>query len=98
MDCFVTARAPAGALPQPRGMIRAADDDSAPSGLLLEMALEAKTRVAGDQHFLVHRTMHLMAARAAFPQRFVLKHERAELHRVTLAAGFVFRKQRRPAC
>ena len=38
--------------------------------------------------------MRLVASGATFTQRFVLKHERPELRRVTLGASFVLRKQR----
>ena len=78
-------------------MVLSADRDSSRYELLLKVALEAETLVAGDQHSLVDRAVRLVTRRAAFTQRLVLIDKRPELHRVTLAAGLVFRKQRSPS-
>lgn len=93
----MTARAPARAPGQKRSVILSANDDDTGARLLLEMAFEAKTLVAGDQHSLVDRTVRLVTSRAAFTQRLMLIDKGPELHCVTLAAGLVFRKQRGPA-
>ena len=78
-------------------MVLSADCDSSRYELLLKVALEAETLVAGDQHSLVDRAVRLVTRRAAFTQRLVLINERPELHRMALAAGFVFGKQGSPS-
>src|SRR5438552_9112602 len=94
---FMTACAPAGALPQTTGMVLSTDNNYSSGRLLLEMTLEAERRVARDQHSLVDRTVRRVARRAPFTQRLVLINERPELHRMALAAGFVFGKQGSPS-
>ena len=74
-------------------MITSADDNAPGRCLLLEVALEAKVLVSLNQHPLVDGTMHRVAGRASFADRFMLKHKRAVLSRMASAAGVKFRGQ-----
>jgi len=87
---FVATAAPTRAAAEERRMVLSADNNASGRSLLLEMAFETERLIAGDQHFLVHRTMHPMAGGASFAQRFMFEHKRAELHGMALAAGFIF--------
>ena len=93
MNGFVAAGGPAGAAAQERRVILAADQDHSRSDLLLEVALEAETLIARDQHFLVHRAVRLMASPAPLAQGLVLEDEGSELRRMALATGLVLGKQ-----
>ena len=64
--------------------------------LLLEMAFDAKRRVALIQETLVDGTVRRMANDASLAQRFMLVDKRAALLRVTLEAGLVFAQERKP--
>jgi hypothetical protein len=94
MHRLVAAGTPAGSTAEEWRVIAPADEDLSRRGLLLEMALEAESLIARDQHALVYRTVGLVAGRASFAQGFVLEHKWAELDGVAFAAGFVFRHQR----
>ena len=65
--------------------------------LLLEMAFDAKRRVALIQETLVDGTVRRMANDASLAQRFMLVDKRAALLRVTLEAGLVFAQERKAA-
>ena len=78
-------------------MILAADHNTPQGDLLLEVAFETERLVARDEHLLIHRTMRLVAGRAAFPQGFMFEDERAELGGMAFAARFILGHQRRPA-
>ena len=65
--------------------------------LLLEMAFDAKRRVALIQETLVDGTVGRMADDASLAQRFMLVDKRAALLRVTLEAGLVFAQERKTA-
>ena len=97
VDGLMASCRPAGAAGQESGVIAAADQDGAPSHLLLEVTLQAQGGVAFRQHFLVHRAVRLMTGIATLPQRFVLENKRSALHRVTLEAGIVDSHQVGPA-
>src|SRR5437588_11073187 len=89
MDCRVTSRAPAPALPQPRRMRRIADINLTWRSLHLRMAFQAKIQITLDQQLSVHRTMRVMANRATLPQSLVLEYEWPRLFAMTLRAIFV---------
>ena len=65
--------------------------------LLLEMAFDAKRRVALIQQALVDGAVRRMADGATLAQRFMLVDKRAALLRVTLEAGLVFAQERKTA-
>jgi hypothetical protein len=92
---FVAASRPARSLRQPVGMVAVADENAPVAGLLLEMAFQAKVRVALGQHPLVYRAVRRMAAYATFANRFVFEHKRPALGGVTLETRFVMPEQRR---
>ena len=96
MNRLMAGGTPAGPSAEKRRVIAPADEDPPRRGLLLEMALEAKGLIARHQQALIHRTVRLVAGGAAFAQRLVLEHKRAELHRVAFAARFILRQQGRP--
>lgn len=78
-------------------MIAAADVDLAIDPLFLEMALEAKDRIAFDEHAWVDRAVGLVAGGASLADGLVFEGERAALGGVATAAGVVFRGQFRAA-
>jgi len=96
VDRFVAAGGPTGALLQPRRMIAVSDENLSVAGLLLEVTLEAKVRVALREQPLVDRAVRRMAAHAAFPHRFMLEHEWPALRGVALETSFVMAEQCRP--
>jgi hypothetical protein len=57
--------------------------------LLLEMAPEAKIGVAGNEHFLVDRSVRVMTGRASLPYCLMLEHKRPALRSVAFAARVV---------
>ena len=65
--------------------------------LLLEMAFQAKRRVAFVQQALVDGAVRRMADDATLPHCLVLVDKRAALLRVTLEAGFVSAQERKAA-
>lgn len=73
---------------QKAGMILTADDQIGPH-LLLKVAFQAKVRITRLQHFVIDGTMRLMAARAAVPQRLMLKGKRPALSSVAAQTGVV---------
>jgi len=66
-----------------------ADHDLPGRGLLLIVAFQAKLRVAGNQHLLVHAPMRIVARGAAFPHRFVFEDVRPALLRVAFETGVI---------
>src|SRR5438045_9561758 len=58
---FVTARAPTCAPAQERRVVLSADQNGSRRGLLLEMALEAERLISGHEHFLIYRSLRLVA-------------------------------------
>ena len=88
----VTTGSPAGAGLQQRRVVRIADINM-PGGnigtLNLGMTAEAKVGIADHQHLLIHRTVWIMAQRAAFAHGRVFKDKGARLVTMTLRAAFV---------
>ena len=70
-------------------MIASSDQNYIWRGLLLEMAFEAKVLVPLHQHFIVHRSVRVVAGGAAFTHRLVFKHERPSLGNVAFGTGFI---------
>ena len=97
MHRFVTTRRPTGAPRQKRRVVLATDINSPVNFLLLKVTLQTKIGIALLEHLGVDRAMHGVAGRAAFAHRFMLKHERPAMRRVTLSARVVFAQQRRAA-
>lgn len=92
MNGGVTARRPATALTQKRGVRDSADIDFAgrnARSLKLGVAFEAKVPIVLDQQFSVHGTMRSVTHGAAFAQGFVFKHKRTRLLAMTGRAAFV---------
>src|SRR5881296_328863 len=73
VDRWMTARRPARALSDERGMIDFADDEPAGAAGGLRMAFETEIEVALGEELAVDRAVGVMTARAAFPQRAVLE-------------------------
>ena len=61
------------------------------------MAPETKIGVARNQHFIVNRSVWVMANRAAFAHGFMLKDKRPSLRGVALATSIVLSEQCGPA-
>ena len=61
--------------------------------LLLEVALEAKHLIAGDQELLVDGTMRVVAGGATLAQRLMLEDEWSLLRRVALETDFILTHQ-----
>ena len=78
-------------------MIDVSNENVSGCFLLLEMAFDAKRRVALIQETLVDGTVRRMANDASLAQRFMLVDKRAALLRVTLEAGLVFAQERKTA-
>ena len=55
----------------------------------LGVAAQAQIAVTRDQHFGVHGPVDLMASRAAFTDRLMLKNKRTSLFLVAIEAGLV---------
>ena len=91
MNCFVTPRRPAGSSTQSPTVILPADIDSARSGLLLEVALQAEHMIPLRQHPRIHRSMRFVAGRASLTYRFVFEDEWPSLRDVAFAACLLFR-------
>ena len=68
-------------------MIASADENLADSRLVLKVALEAESGVALGEEFLVHRTVRLVADKAAFARCLVLVNKRPALLRVATVTG-----------
>jgi len=62
----------------------------------LRVTLQAKVVVALDEHLRIHRTMRLMARRAAIAQRLMLEGMRPGLFAVALGAPLVQPRHRQP--
>ena len=84
---FMAAGRPARAPRKRAAVVTPADQDHPRSGLLLEVAFEAKGRVALHQHLAVDRPVNRVAGRAAFAHRLMLENKWTPLCRVTLAAS-----------
>ncbi len=78
-------------------MVHVRDINGTGSRLLLEMAAQAERGVARGQQPGIHAPMRIVAGDAAFAHGFMIEHERAELRRVALGAGFILRQKFRPA-
>jgi len=66
------------------------------AGLFLTVALQAEVRIAGLQHFWVHRAVGRMAGHASLTEGFVLKYERSSLGIVAIEAGVIGRQGPKP--
>ena len=88
----VTTGRPAGAHLQQRRVVRVADIN-VPGGnigtLNLGMAAEAQIGIADHQHLLIHRTMRIMAQRAALAHGRMFKDKGARLVTMALLAAFI---------
>ena len=100
VDIFVAARRPAGTVLHPSAVIFTAGYDRAvtdgtwdtrrdESGRVLKVAAQTKVVIAGNQHLLIHRTVGIMANRAAFDHGVMLKKERPFLCRMALRTSLV---------
>jgi hypothetical protein len=92
MDGRVATSRPATSHLEQSCMIDFADEKLAARhtrALHLSVAAEAKVGVALGEQFAVHRTMRIVADRAALAQGLVLEDERLGLFPMTLRAGFI---------
>jgi hypothetical protein len=87
---FMATGRPTGAASKSAGVVLAANEYSSAGGLLLEMALQAKSGVAFGKHARVDGAVRPVAGSAPFADRFVLEDERPALSNVALAAGVLF--------
>jgi len=78
-------------------MVLATDEYSAAGGLLLEMALQAKSGVAFGEHTRVDGAMRPVARGASLAHGFVLKNERAALRDMAFPASVLFCRESRAA-
>lgn len=78
-------------------MVHIPDQDDAGRGLLLEVTLQAKGRVAFVQEPLINRPVWRVTNHATLAHGFVLIHPRASLRAVTLEAGVVLPQEFHPA-
>ena len=78
-------------------MIESADENLSAGGLLLEVALEAKHRIAFGKELGVDGAVGPMAGGAAFAQSFVFEDMGPALGRVTFEAGLAFGAEGRGA-
>lgn len=85
----VTARTPAATLPQPGRMGYVADINLTRRPLDLRMAFQAKIQIALNQQLSIHRTMRIMANRAALAHSLMFEHKGPGLFAMTLRAVFV---------
>src|SRR5258708_4544331 len=70
-------------------MVKTADLQPSRSGLLLEVALQAKGLVAFGEQLVIDRAVGVVAGGATFPHSFVLEDEWPPLGGVAAAAGIV---------
>src|SRR6185369_12068812 len=98
MHGLMATGTPASPLAQPAraAMIRAADNNSRRC-LLLEMTPETKIGIARHQHLLVHRSVRIVACRAALADGLMLKNEGPALGGMAFAARIAFGQQCRSA-
>jgi hypothetical protein len=89
----MTASRPTRPLLQEIRVVDVADENVSGYFLLLEMALQAKCRVAFSEQSLVDRAMRRMANQASLAHRLVLIYKRAALLCMTLEARFVSAKE-----
>lgn len=94
---LMTSSRPACPLIDKPSVVAIANHDHAWGGLSLEMTFQAKVGVALNEHLLVGSTVRIMAGRASFAHRFMLKNKRSALRGVTLHAGVAFGRERSPA-
>src|SRR3972149_3145938 len=85
VDSRVTAPAETGPCRQTASM--AAFSNRRKIGL--GMTAQTQIAVAGDQHFIIHRAMHLMTRGATLPHDFMLPHERSSFIGMTLKTGLI---------
>jgi hypothetical protein len=78
MHRLVATRRPASALRQAQRVVRSTDENRATANLL-EVASQAKVRIANLEHFGVDRAVRGVTGRAAFAQGFVLENVRSAL-------------------
>jgi len=93
----MAARRPTRSLLQEARMIDVSNKNVSGCFLLLEMAFDAKRRVALIQEALVDGAVRRMADDATLAQRFMLVDKWPALLRVTLEAGLVFAQERKAA-
>ena len=86
MRHIMTAGAPACPLGRKGVVVDAIADHGK---IRLDMAAQAQIRVAGKQHLVINRTMHLMADRTSFTQTFMLPDKRTALFLVTFKTRLV---------
>lgn len=55
----------------------------------LGVAAQTEIVIRGYKHFRMHRSMDLMAGRAAFTESFMFKDKRAALFFMTVETGFI---------
>ena len=91
---FVATGGPAGALGEEGGVELPADVNLSGGRLFLEVALQAEVGIAALEQLRIDRAVGVVAGRAPFPHRLVLKHVRPPLFRVALGAGVVLRQER----
>jgi hypothetical protein len=91
VDIFVAAGAPACAVLDAGAVVLAAHKEDAVSGDcgMFKMAPQAEVVVAGDQHFLVHRAVGVMADGATLDHGVVLEEEWTLLSRMAFGARLV---------
>ena len=97
MRFFVAASRPTRSLLQEIRVIDVSDENVPGYLLLLEMAFQAKRRVAFVQQSLVDGAVRRMADRTALAHCLVLVNKRAALRGVTLEAGFVSAQESKAA-
>ena len=86
----MAAGGPTRAAAQKRGVVYIANINRPDGRLLLEMAAQAKRGVARYQQPGIHAPMRIMAGDTAFTHRFMGKHKRPGLRRVTLGADIIW--------
>ena len=91
MHRFVTTGGPAGSLLHPQGVVGTTDHELTVAHRL-EMAFQARVRVANCQQFVIDGTMRLVTTGAPFAQRLMLERERTTLRGVTAEATLIFRE------
>jgi hypothetical protein len=86
----VAARAPTSALPEEKRVRHAANVDFSRRLVLnLRVTLQAQVGVVLHEQLAIDRTMRVMTHDAAFPERFMLEHERPRLLSMALCAVLV---------
>lgn len=76
-------------LPQEEGMIHLPDHQVPRCSGNLRMTFQTKISIPLQKQLVVHRTMGLMAGRAAFPHRFMLEDKGPGLLPMTLRTGLI---------